>query len=345
MALIKLIAHAVSRPQTTAQTQLSLRDEELDVNGITEELFHDIKQNMLKRSGKEYGRFSDQTVDYPCGSYLKQCLEGKMGFVSMSKKIAAQFQNEMDKLEVAFEGYLFIAQEKLEDGEHFQIAVLQHERGLYLNNDIHLEESFCLDVNAMRLSARVNVADWLSDDAHQNNNAICMTLWRGEKELSEVFTHTIGFSDKVDIAAETEQFVEVLNAYTKDIPEDTANTMRRQVVDYCEVQKHQNKPVVLEDLSNQIHKTVTDNQNADSAPVPKLDHYVKQHQAKVAKEFMADTKQIKSLVRIAGRNDQLSMSFASSCLGESVLYDPATDTLTVTNIPTALKNRLKKHIS
>ena len=133
MALTHFIVHEVSRSQSTSQTQLSLRDSEIEINGITGELFHEIKQSMLKRAGKEYGRFSEHTADYPSASYLRECLEGKLGFVSASKKIAQQFQFEMDKLEVAFEGYLLLAQETLEDGEHFQICVIQHYIIVFFN--------------------------------------------------------------------------------------------------------------------------------------------------------------------------------------------------------------------
>jgi nucleoid-associated protein len=38
------------------------------------------------------------------------------------------------------------------------------------------------------------------------------------------------------------------------------------------------------------------------------------------------------------------MSFSSSCLGDTIVYDPATDSLTIRNIPTGLKARLAKHL-
>jgi Nucleoid-associated protein len=49
-------------------------------------------------------------------------------------------------------------------------------------------------------------------------------------------------------------------------------------------------------------------------------------------------------VRISGRDELMSMSFASDCLGETIVYDAETDSLTIRKIPSALKARLMKHL-
>ena len=59
-------------------------------------------------------------------------------------------------------------------------------------------------------------------------------------------------------------------------------------------------------------------------------------------EIITDTSKLRQFVRLSGRNNQLSMSFASSCLGDSIVYDPSTDSLTIKDIPPRLKARLIK---
>jgi nucleoid-associated protein len=61
-------------------------------------------------------------------------------------------------------------------------------------------------------------------------------------------------------------------------------------------------------------------------------------------DFIPHAGQIRSYVRISGRNDSLSMSFASECLGREIEYDAEKDVLTITNLPPSLKARLIKHL-
>ena len=72
--------------------------------------------------------------------------------------------------------------------------------------------------------------------------------------------------------------------------------------------------------------------------------YVEAQQPALKREIIPDSSQIRNFVRISGRNELLSMSFASNCLGESVVYDSDADCLTIKSIPSSLKSKLIKHL-
>lgn len=309
--------------------------------------------SVIKRFTKDYGRFSDDHGSHPLANWLTEYCDNKMGFESFTKKVMQHFKTELDKTEALVDGFLFFAHEKLEHDELVHLFFVQHNTGQYIDSNVEINESFYLDTSDVGLSAKINVTDWLSDDVHRIANALTLLRWRGEKELTDVFVEVIGFAEKVDVGAETEAFLEVVSDYTKDLPEDVAFHTKKQVVNYCLEQDKLGKPVVMTELSDQLknHSPTKkseeegDNKIEESvASLPEFGAFVSE--SKIAKpELIPDKSQLRQFVRISGRDNNLSMSFTSSCLGDTIVYDSNSGSLTITNIPQALKTRLAKHLN
>ncbi|MFT7560794.1 MAG: nucleoid-associated protein [Flavobacteriales bacterium] len=345
MALNNLIVHRITRVNPSELSTLGLRKTSMEVDGRVDEFFREMKQCALKRAGKDYGRFSDDSAAHPVSNWLREFVDEKLSFDSFSQKFAQHLKRELDKTEAPLEGFLVIAYETLEGDEQLHAFIVQHNRGSYIDSDLDLSESLSLDTSGIRLAAKVSFSDWKSDEEHRQGNAVTLLRWRGEKELSDVFENTIGFAEKIDLSAETEEFLAVVNDYTRSLPNEVAEQTRSQVVEYCLQQDSVGKPVVIEELSNQLQDTKPVESEKPYTPPPKFSSYVAEKKPQAKPELIPDKKQIRNFVRISGRNELVSMSFASSCLGDSIVYDPETDSLTIKNLPSALKTRLKKHAS
>jgi nucleoid-associated protein len=117
------------------------------------------------------------------------------------------------------------------------------------------------------------------------------------------------------------------------------------------------KPVVIAELSSELkdhpaprkvsrEDDATEAATAEQAmpvkPLLEFASFVSTSQPAAKPELIPDTSQLRQFVRLSGRNNQLSMSFASSCLGDTIVYDPETDSLTIKDIPPRLKARLAK---
>jgi nucleoid-associated protein len=207
--------------------------------------------------------------------------------------------------------------------------------GLYLDAKLELDESRYLDSAGFSLAAKINLSDWEAGDS-----ATYLTLLRsrGDKDLSDAFTRLSGFSDKHDIKNDTNQFLQIVDHYRDTLDEQTARVARTKVVDYCLEQNKAGKPVVIAELSNTLSQELKNNEPEH------FSRFVETQQAQQKTEFIADSAQIRNYIRISGRNDSLSMSFASECLGKEIVYDADQDVLTIKNIPPALKARLLKHL-
>ncbi len=181
------------------------------------------------------------------------------------------------------------------------------------------------------MAARLNIAEWQSE---KSKSYLAYLPWRGEKDLSDMFMNALGFTDKRDCKAETEAFIEVVDAYAGEQPIEQQAETRTKVVEYCLEQDKRGEPVELKSLSKHLNE---ENKQAFA-------NYVATHKPELEKSLLPEKSQLKNYIRISGRNEMISMSFDSVCLGESVVYDPQNDCLTITNIPSSLKSRLVKHI-
>ena len=341
MALQNINAQGFSRIQPDSGATIQTADD-WSINGRIDELFRELKQGFIKKSGKVYGRLSDDSARHPAAAWLKNWREGKQSFNSLSQKLMQQLKAEFEDSESLLEAFVIFAHEQLQNEELFYVFVVQHQSALFLDNELAVDSCNYLDTAALLLAAKLNLSEW--EDAEQADDKIlCLVRQRGDKEVSDHFSHSVGFSDKRDLSKETEGFLQVVNEFAEKLPPVEAAVTRKQVVDYCLAQDKIGKPVAITELSEEIEQG---RKQVDSyQPGPRFANFAEGDQRLVKKEIIPDKTQLRNFVRISGRNEQMSMSFASSCLGEAVVYDPATDSLIIKNIPSALKNRLFKHVT
>lgn len=360
MPLSNIIAHRIQRIQPTETATLSLHDETWALDGKVEECFREFKHAMIKRVSKDYGQFSDDISSHPLSSWLKEYIDAKMSFESCSKKAMEHLKVELDKTEEVIDCFVFFAHEAQESAEYIHIFVTQHNAGLFLDGDITLNDSLYLDTSNIQLAAKINLTDWQSGDSYKVANTLTLLRSRGEKELSDIFLAFIGFAEKVDIRADTEEFLSVVSEYTKDLPKDVAQHTKRQVVDYCIEQNKMGQPVVMDELSKELKAnpaprvtTIATNEETGETveippepmkPMPEFSNFISDKPTATKPKLIPDAAQLKQFVRLSGRNQQMSMSFSPSCLGNSIIYDPETDSLIIKEIPARIKAHLAKHL-
>lgn len=335
MSITHITAHHIRRADPHSKVQVCSRESELEMNGQTQELCRELKKTYLSRSGKQHGRFSDDTSEFPMKAWLQEFIDQRIGFLSFSKNAMQHLSLELEKTECALDCTLITFTEDLEEGQFFYCFVLIHNQGLYLDGNLELCQTQYLDGHDVQLAARVKITPWL---AGENQHYLSILRWRGEKDLSEVFSRFIGFTDKIDTAEQTNELLGWVADYSNKLPSEHAQTLRAAAVDYCLEQGKQDRAVVLDDLCSHIAP------EAQSKDVPTFSQFVETVRPNDKMEFIPDPKQLRSFARISGRSENISMSFAANCLGESIVYDAETDSLTIRNIPAPLKARLIKHL-
>ncbi|HSC68166.1 MAG TPA: nucleoid-associated protein [Cellvibrio sp.] len=335
MAITSIIAHRIYRQSPGSAFELQLRSEAFATSGKLEELAYELKTQFIRKGGKSYGRFSDELGEFPLPAWLGDYREERLGFVSFTHKAMQQFQQVLEKAESLLDAYIFFVEEKLEIGDTLSVYLVEHHSGLYLDADLMLEGSLSLDTSGFNLAAKIQLHDWVSGES-----ATYLTLMRSrsDKDIADGFTNFIAFTDKQDIKQETAEFLQIVDEFSQTLDETTARITRSKVVDYCLEQNKAGKPVTIAALSSNLAEEVK------SYEPERFVRYVETSKPELKPEFIPHAGQIRSYVRISGRNDSLSMSFASECLGREIEYDATNDVLTIKNLPPSLKARLIKHL-
>lgn len=332
MAISHFIAHKISRltPSDSATTQL--RQDEVQLNGKVEECLRELKLNYIKKLGKIHGRFSSDTANHPVANWIQQCIDEQLSFVSLSHKAMQQFKLELEKTDDVIDAYVFFAQESFEHAQEFYVYVVHQDQALYLDGELMFTDVVFLDTQSASLAAKINLHEWQSEDSQLNY--FSLQQWRGEKGLNDAFISFMGFTDKADIKEHTEHFLEAVDSYAATLPEEAAIETREKVVSYCLDQDKSGRRVNIAELSRQV--------NEDKHQ--EFEQHVRKTKPQLTPELIPDRTQLRQYIRISGRNDLLSMSFDSKCLGETIVYDADSDSLIITKIPSALKSRLIKHL-
>lgn len=335
MAVTSIISHRIYRYAPDSSFELQLRNEAFINTGKLEELAYELKTQFIRKGGKSYGRFSDELGEFPFPAWLRDYREERLSFLSLTHKAMQQFQQALEKAESLLDAYVFFIEEKLEIGDTLSVYLVEHQSGLYLDGELTLEDSFFIDISGFNLAAKVQLNDWILGES---NNYLTLMRSRSDKDIADAFTQFIAFTDRQDIKQETAEFLKIVDNFSQTLDESTAKITRNKVVDYCLEQNKAGKPVTITALSNNLSEEVR------SYEPERFARYVESNKPELKPEFIPHAGQIRSYARISGRNESLSMSFASECLGREIEYDAANDVLTIKNLPSSLKARLIKHL-
>jgi nucleoid-associated protein len=331
MALSHLIAHHISRPTGSGDAHIQQRESEMGVSGKEEELLRELKHSYIGKAGKAYGQFSEDSAEHPLRQWLQEYLDEKIPFSSFTHKALQHFKLGLEQSECELSAHILFMNESLADGDYLYIFLVDHDEGSYIDANLDIGHSFYLNVTRVLLGAKLNIAEMLSDEG---KHYLSVLRSRGDKKLTDFFWDFMGFTDKVDVAADTSEFLSIVSSFTQDLPEEKAVETRVKVVDYCLEQDKAGIPVRMEELSEHV----------DEEAPKAFASFVAEKQAAPKQELIPDRNQLRQFMRISGRSDLVSMSFAASALGESIVYDAESDSLTIKSIPSSLKARLLKHM-
>lgn len=330
MPVSAFIAHQIERQNGAEPVSVSYRDDLMAVDDPASQLLNELKQVFATRTAKRYGRFDDERSDNPFPGLLRDLLKQQLPFASFSRKLAEHFVSLLDGVEVPFAGHLLIWQEDTADAQWLYLAHLQHQTGLVINSRLEISETVYADLAHAGFCARLNLTHWADN---LSDKYLTVSRNRGDRFLQDVFLQWLAFTDTVNVTADTHEFLNIVEAYAEQLPEEKSREYKSRVVDFCMEQEKSGEPVVYKELSFYL----------DEAEPERFENFVQQHQETPREELIPDKTQLRKYVRFAGRNKDLSVQFAAELLGAQVEFDPHNETLLIRNLPKPLLKQLKQH--
>ena len=333
MPVTHCIAHEITRFDADQAAKVNYRGEEMPVEEHANQLLEELKSVFTSRTSKRYGQFSDSSADSPLPAWTREYLEGRIPFLTLSKKATELFVEKLESTNEVFYGHLLFVEEETANFRWLHLFHLQHQPGLLINNNLDITETEYADIAHMGFGARINLSLLIENDSEKY---VTLSKGRGERAIQDLLADFIGFVDTVDITEDTNEFLNIVEAYSEKMPEDAGQEYKSRVVDYCIEQGKLGEPVVYKELSHYIDEDSPEQFESFAKDQQKEREYTPKE------EFIPDRKSLKRYVTYSGRTKDVSLSFAAKLLGEDIQFDRHTETITIKNLPKSLLKQLKE---
>lgn len=344
MPVTHFITHQITKsgPQDGAQVVLSPAEPVLD--DYANKVMSQLRSIFISRAGKRYGRFNPEAPQIK--SLMLDWLDDKQSFLSFSQSLAKYFSTHLDASPLEIDGYLAVIAEEIADGERLYIYHLREKTNVALNANMELTETRFIDFSNTGFALCINTRVLKEDDQEKY---LSYSYGRGEKALQNAFSEFVGFTDTVNVEQETQEFLNIVNEYTKSLSDEEAVETRAKVVDYCMEQDKYGAAVEFKAISQEINEQEPEkferflNEKRDAARSQASNGEGESTiSAQVRDEFIPDRKSLKNYVRFSGKNKDVTLSFSAASLGGDVKFDGATNSLSISNLPARLLKQLQQ---
>ncbi|MBA4502441.1 nucleoid-associated protein [Marinobacterium marinum] len=318
------IAHRLTR--RTGDQSYNLREALFDREGLNNRLLAEIKPLFTRRASKRYGCFADEATVFK--GLLLNWRDQTLSFTQFSAKVIEHLAMLMEQEDLETDGHWLFIEEELEAAHRLWVAHLKQKDGLLLNTDNDLQETGYIDFAKTGLCACIDLHEIDNPDGKRY---LTLSFGFGDRPLQQPLMGFFGFTDTVDTQADTERFMEVVSDYAEAMPEDNAKRYQKEVAEFCMEQSKEGAAVNYRELAG----------NVDSVAEVSLDDFIAERAPELKEEFIPDRSSLKKYIRYTGRTKEVSISFSNESLGKSITFDPATETLTLKDLPSALIKQLK----
>ena len=332
MPIRHCIVHLIDKKPDGTPAVLHARDSELAESQAIENMLADLNESYNAKQGKAWGFFHAESGAHPFSGWLKEYLDGGKDFTAFSRVAVEHLQKLMEESNLSAGGHVLFAHYQQGMTDYLAIALLHHSEGVAVTDALDVAPAKHLDLGQLHLAARINISEW-RNNAH-SKQYISFIRGKNGKKVSDYFRDFIGCHEGVDAPSETRTLLKAFSDFveSEDLAEEKAREKTEALVDYATSQAKLGEPITLEELSGLID---------EERPRAFFEH-IRNKDYGMAPEFPADKRTLNQFRRFTGRAEGLSISFESHLLGSAIEYDEARDMLIIRQLPTQLKDQLKR---
>ncbi|HCF2446955.1 TPA: nucleoid-associated protein YejK [Pseudomonas aeruginosa] len=332
MPIRHVIVHQIEKRPDGSPAVLHTRDSELPDSQSMENLLADLNENYNAKQGKAWGLFHEASGAYPLSGWLNDFLDGKQDFTAFSHKAVEQLLKLMEESNLSTGGHVLFAHYQQGMTDYLAIALLHHSEGVAVTESLDVTPAKHLDLGQLHLAARINISEWRNNK--QSKQYISFIKGKNGKKVSDYFRDFIGCHEGVDAPSETRTLLKAFSDFveSENLADEQARYKTETLVDYASSQAKLGEPITLEALSELID---------EDRPRAFFEH-IRNKDYGMATEFPADKRTLNQFRRFTGRAEGLSISFEAHLLGSKIEYDEGRDQLIIRQVPTQLKDQLKR---
>ncbi|MCW8092223.1 nucleoid-associated protein YejK [Alteromonas sp. ASW11-130] len=322
------------------------REKCLAITPEIEHLAHQINHSFNTKPGKGVGHFIE---DAPASDELAPFNQSLKDFVSAQKAgaddLEQQFHqfslNSTQKLIQALidtgqveTGFLIFCQYEYLATQYLMITLLNTRSHVEVNQALELTAREHLDLAKMQLAVRLDLTQWQVQPEQQRY--ISFIKGRMGRKVSDFFMQFIGCEELVDVKLQNKQLVSTVDAYlaSENLAPQEQEQHRQEVKSYFKEKIDNGEDLSVSELSTRLP--------SDDASQHNFKAFTSGLETPLEDTFQPDPAALKQLAKFTGQGGGLSLSFERKLLGDRIIYNPATDTLTIKGIPPNLKDQLSR---
>lgn len=333
MPIYHSIVHLIDKKPDGSPATLHASNGELQESSTLENLLLDLNESYNAKPNKAWGYFHEESGAYPFSGWLKSYLEQQISFIEFSKQATEHLQKLMTESNLSIGGYVLVAHYQQGMTDYLNIAIVHHTKGVAVTDNLEVTEAKHLDLAQLHLAARINLSEWQHNK--QSKQYISFIRGKNGKKVADYFRDFIGCQEGVDAPSETRTLLKAFSDYVEDedYSEDQTKQKTDTLVGYASSQARLGEAISLDELSELMN---------EETPRAFYD-YIRNKDYGLSPEIPPDKRTLHQFRRFTGRAEGLSISFEAHLLGTRIEYDESSDTLLIHQVPTKLKDQLKRN--
>ena len=294
-------------------------------------LIEELHKLYARRPSKAYGRFSDDTANYPTSTNLKSYLEGQSNFEALTLALMTTLSKQAQAKAASTGGHVFFAHFKRDGVQYLLVAIVNDKLSAALTASENLVDVKHLDVDGFRFAGRVSIDGWLNSEDRY------VGFLKGKGAVAEYFKEFLGCDTTILSRVETSALVSALKSFADAQGYDATERAEflERAKDICDRDARAEKPVDFAVLANELHPAEPE-ALIDVLADPNLS---------LNDGFVADRRALKGLVSFKKKTSDWSVEFERKALHSGrVRFNAEENSITLMGVPDDLRAELTEEI-
>ncbi|CAI8790724.1 Nucleoid-associated protein PFL_1060 [Pseudomonas sp. IT-P253] len=332
MPVLHSIIHKIDKKPDGSPAILHRSGTELAESQARDDLITQLNESYNAKTGKAWGFFHAESGAFPLSGWLSKYMAGTVDFVDFSGDAVEHLTKLMEESNLSIGGSALFCHYLQGMTDYLVIALLQETEAVIMTDGLTLMPIRRLDLDHIRLAARINLSEWKSNPA--SRQYISFIKGKNGRKANDYFRDFIGCQEGVDGPGETRTLLKAFSDFVEneDLGEELAREKTHALVSYSMAQAKIGEPITLDDLSELI----------DEDQPKAFADFIRNKDYGLSPTIPADKKTLNKFRRFTGRAEGLSISFEQHLLGSKIEFDKDGGTLTLHGLPTQLTEQLKR---
>jgi nucleoid-associated protein len=305
---------------------------QLAVSATAKRLIDELHKLYARRPSKAYGKFSENTVDYPTSVRLTEYLTKAMSFEDTTIALMNTLAKEAQARAASEGGHVFFAHFERDNRQYILVAIVNDKISAALTDQADLQDVKHLDVDGYRFAGRVSLEGWANSEERY------VSFLKGKGNVSEYFMAFLGCDTVAASRVDTSNMVRAIKHFADSRPFEPAERAEfmARANDICARDSKADKPVNFAALANELYP---DDPEA-------LIEILADPDRGLIDGFVADRRALRGLVSFKRKTSNWSVEFEREALNSyKVQYDPEANSIILFDVPDDLRNELLAEIA